>query len=96
MFKAGELSPSQSIYAGDFRPQEELYDLRSDPGEVHNVAEYPFYKKTLSRMRGLLENWMQETNDLGRFPESEEQLEALIERWGEERCVNPEYQTVLE
>lgn len=94
LFSLGELTPEQAAYAGDERPREELYDLQKDPDQIRNVAEDPKYRSTLFTMRELLEQWIEETNDLGRLPESREQLEALIDRWGSERCVNPEYQAI--
>lgn len=94
LFRAGELSSRQALYAGDQRPSEELYDHRNDPDEVINLADDPRYHAILVEMRGYLDAWIQETDDLGRFPESTEQLRALIQRWGADRCVNPEYETV--
>lgn len=44
-------------------PQEELYDLRRDPGEVHAVQHDPTYTETLARMRTRLNRHIQETGD---------------------------------
>jgi len=94
LFYAGKLSPNLALYAGDQRPEEELYDLRNDPEEVHNLAEIASYHPTLCSLREQLVAWIQNTSDCGQFPESQEQLKALINRWGRERCVNPEYDAV--
>ena len=48
------------------RPEEELYDARSDPWEVHNLAGDPDRREDLERLRAALEAWMEATGDLGR------------------------------
>ncbi|MDB4662275.1 sulfatase [Verrucomicrobiales bacterium] len=56
-----------------FSPQrapEELYDLEEDPFEINNLATDPAHEKTLLGLRKRLDDWMVETNDLGRTPES--------------------------
>ena len=45
------------------RPSEELYDLRVDPGQVHNVAEDPDYAETLKALRERTKVWMRRTGD---------------------------------
>ncbi len=45
------------------RPAEELYDLAKDPGQLHNVAEYPEYIAAKKTLRGQLDGWMQTTAD---------------------------------
>ena len=37
------------------RPKEELYDLTSDPNELHNLAADPAHKATLEELRGKLD-----------------------------------------
>src|SRR5205807_9566396 len=44
-------------------PREELFDLRSDPGEAHNLAANPPQADVLTDLRGQLDQWMRETND---------------------------------
>ena len=51
-------------------PDEELYDLSADPWELRNLAAEPSQASTLQRLRGVLEKWIEETNDQGRFAES--------------------------
>ena len=50
------------------RPEEELYDLKTDPQEQKNLAKNPRFSKTLTEMRMLLRTHMKETRDpwLGR------------------------------
>jgi N-sulfoglucosamine sulfohydrolase len=45
------------------RPREELYDLRSDPHQLRNVAENPAYVDTVSRLRTALLAELQRTGD---------------------------------
>jgi arylsulfatase A-like enzyme len=45
------------------RPREELYDLRADPAEIHNLADDPAQARRLARMRERLESWMTEQGD---------------------------------
>lgn len=45
------------------RPAEELYDLRNDPAQLHNVAAQPGFKEMMAELRARLDAWMQETND---------------------------------
>ena len=51
------------------RPEEELYDVQSDPFETRNVAADPKYGKTLDEMRERLKGWIKDTNDRGQQPE---------------------------
>ena len=52
------------------RPREELYDLKADPYEVRNLADDPAYSSQLLDLRNRLDQWMIDSNDLGREPES--------------------------
>ncbi|MEM9366517.1 MAG: sulfatase-like hydrolase/transferase, partial [Planctomycetota bacterium] len=52
------------------RPMEELYDLRTDPHELHNLAGDPMHAPELSRLRGILNEWVGATNDQGAIDES--------------------------
>lgn len=45
---------------------DELYDLKRDPFEMHNVARDPSYSEELRAMRSLLNTWMEETRYPGR------------------------------
>lgn len=76
----GKLTPQQDLFCSDHRPPEELYDLRTDPDEVHNLAADPAHASVLIAMRAALDRWIEETNDLGRFPEPETGLDAARQR----------------
>lgn len=45
------------------RPAEELYDLRTDPHQVTNVAANANQAETLKQLRARVDAWMQQTND---------------------------------
>jgi len=49
----------------EHHPAEELYDLQTDPYELHNIADKPEVKPTLKKMRKELKQWMTLQNDPG-------------------------------
>src|SRR5690606_33510771 len=51
------------------RPAEALYDLETDPHEVHNLAGDPAYENVLGRMRAVLQVNTKSSLDLSFFPE---------------------------
>ena len=74
--KAGKLDDIQKLIVRKVRPPEELYDVTKDPHEINNLADDPAYKAKLVEMRGRLDTWMKETNDLGRTPETAEMYDS--------------------
>ncbi|HEY65623.1 MAG TPA: sulfatase-like hydrolase/transferase [Caldilineae bacterium] len=50
-------------YVWNATAEDELYDLESDPGELHNLAADPAYRDELARLRRRLVAWMEETGD---------------------------------
>jgi arylsulfatase A-like enzyme len=67
----GKLTPAQEFLCQPRMPDEELYDLQNDPWEIHNLATStrPEDQAALKKLRAVLEKWIEETNDQGRFPE---------------------------
>jgi N-sulfoglucosamine sulfohydrolase len=61
----GKLNATQTLFASDSKPVEELYDLESDPHEVSNLAKAPEHAARLRSMRKLVDDWIAETNDQG-------------------------------
>ncbi|MEM7374773.1 MAG: sulfatase [Bacteroidota bacterium] len=49
--------------AFDKRPGEELYDLRVDPAQVHNVAAIPEYGSQLAKLRNQLSEYTADSGD---------------------------------
>jgi uncharacterized sulfatase len=45
------------------RPSRELYDLRNDPYQMHNVADDPAYAETLRKLDGQLMSELAATGD---------------------------------
>ncbi len=66
-----KLEGAQKLWLRNQRPPEELYDLEADPHEINNLADDPNFVQTLEKMRRVLENWREETGDMGDIPEAE-------------------------
>lgn len=45
------------------RPEEELYDVKKDPYQLHNLADDPAFSEMKTVLRQQLLAWMEETND---------------------------------
>lgn len=69
LFEAGKLSPLQASYFRTPRPAEELYDLRSDPDEIRNLADDPAFAAVKVQLAGVLSKWRKQIGDLGKLPE---------------------------
>ncbi|MCH7937069.1 MAG: sulfatase, partial [Proteobacteria bacterium] len=69
LFAAGKLNRDQSLIMAAIRPKEELYDLRADPFELHNLAGRESHAATLGQLRETLDRWIKETGDRGESPE---------------------------
>jgi N-sulfoglucosamine sulfohydrolase len=63
----GKLTAVQKVLTAPSMPPEELYEIRSDPHEIHNLVAStdPRQQAALKRLRGVLEQWIAETNDQG-------------------------------
>lgn len=61
---AGQLPAHQRQCFEVPRPEFELYDLRSDPGEFHNLADDPAYGAVLSALKAKLAAWKKSTGDI--------------------------------
>jgi arylsulfatase A-like enzyme len=93
LYAEGKLNKVQAAFASPHRPAEELYDLASDPHETINLVHNPKHGQALGEMRTRLDRWIVDTDDQGRFPESDAALKAVLKRWGN-RAVNKEYDRV--
>ena len=81
MREAGELDEIQSLWFRETKPTEELFDVNADPHEVNNLADDPAYAQKLEELRGVLHEWVANSNDTGMMPEP-----ALIDSlWGTNR-----------
>jgi N-sulfoglucosamine sulfohydrolase len=99
----GELEPGLRFRMMSKRPAEELYDVRSDPHEMQNLAGYPDHEKVLEELRQQLATWERETGDRGGEVEGDETymrklksekrgaFSRLMGKRGLEADVTPEY-----
>jgi N-sulfoglucosamine sulfohydrolase len=63
LVKAGRLTAGQQRLFEVPRARLELYDLTQDPWELHNVADDPRYAKQVRELAGVLQEWMEQSND---------------------------------
>lgn len=95
LYQNGELNEIQARFASDYRPAEELYDLENDPHETLNLVNsyHREHAMQLAIHRDILSQWILETDDKGRYPESDDALRAVLDRWGKQ-AVNQEYDRI--
>lgn len=70
LFQEGKLNAAQAAFWQP-KPAEELYDLQSDPDEVHNLAADPAQAERLSRLQAALRQEAIRIRDVGLLPEGE-------------------------
>jgi len=89
----GKLTAIQDRFWSDERPSEELYDLQSDPHEIHNLVYDSEYTKVLIEHRKILTNWICVTGDKGQYPEDSANLKFILDFWESHGVapINPEY-----
>lgn len=87
----GRLTPVQDVLCQPTMPEEELYDLQTDPWEIHNLvrSEQPEHQARLRKLRAVLEKWIVETDDQGRRLETLEELKKADVRFVPERDWRP-------
>jgi arylsulfatase A-like enzyme len=71
LYAEGKLAGPQLQYFRQTKPVEELYDTKTDPHEVNNLADSLQHRAVLRRMRAAHVEWMKETGDVGLVPEPE-------------------------
>ena len=70
-YARGELNGPQNLWFQSARPPEELYHVLEDPHQINNLAGNGKYQDILERMRLKLDQWREETNDLGDMNEAD-------------------------
>ena len=68
-FRAGRLNEVQARFFAGPRTFEELYDLRSDPDQIRNLANDEAHADRLKRMRAAVDDHMLAVSDNGFIPE---------------------------
>ena len=76
--EAGELNEEQELWFAQSKPEEELYDLESDPHELNNLIDDPAHREKADELRGELQTWMDDIGDKGFIPEEE----MITQMWG--------------
>ncbi len=82
----GKLTGPPALFLADTRPPEEFYDTQADPHEINNLIEAPEHQARIEEMRGILDNWIEETGDMGEtpeadFPEDEYKYRKKVDGW---------------
>lgn len=75
LFDEGKLQPPQTCF-WQSKPPEELYDLKSDPDEVRNLADSPAHAPVLRELRDALRAHLMQTRDTGFLTEAERNRRA--------------------
>jgi hypothetical protein len=76
LYGEGKLRGPQLLMFQTKRPREELYDTRTDPFEIDNLASKGAFQSELARLRKALDDWIEEVGDMGEIPEAE-----MVRRW---------------
>ncbi|HUP77985.1 MAG TPA: sulfatase-like hydrolase/transferase [Pirellula sp.] len=71
LFSAGKTNDAQSIFWRVPKAVEELYDLKSDRDEVHNLAQSPDHRTILERFRNAQREHVLRVRDVCFLPERE-------------------------
>jgi arylsulfatase A-like enzyme len=58
-----KLTPEQELFMAPRKPEEELYDLKNDPHELHNLAQSVDHQKIRKQLSDALTQWMKECDD---------------------------------
>lgn len=69
--ETGELNEFQAQWFRSSKPREELFDVKNDPHELHNIAEDPVHAATLAELRDEMDRWMLEIDDKSLMGESQ-------------------------
>ncbi len=69
LHKSGKLDNQTGWLIQDSKPVEELYDIKTDPYQMNNLANDPKYQEKLEKMKKALFDWMIANQDLSFIPE---------------------------
>jgi hypothetical protein len=68
---AGKLNDIQKQWFRNQKPEEELFDCKSDPFELNNLANNPNYSEKLNELRIEMDRWLKAIDDKPNLPEAE-------------------------
>jgi N-sulfoglucosamine sulfohydrolase len=71
LYTEGKLTGAQKSWMAHSRPPEELYEVKSDPFQLKNLANDPKYKSVIEDLRKRHKQWTLETGDMGHMNEPE-------------------------
>lgn len=80
LHRADKLDEHASRLWAEHKPLEELYDLQSDPHELHNLADSAEHRSVKRTLNDELRTWILSHRDSGFMPESEYQLRSRRDR----------------
>jgi arylsulfatase A-like enzyme len=61
----GKLAGAPALWMANHRPAEELYDVRKDPFQIHDLSADPAHRDVLERMRAAVSEQMDRIHDTG-------------------------------
>ena len=67
----GKLNQIQMKWFAKTKPQEEFYDLQTDPFQLNNLASNELYTNKLAEFRKVFKQWQKDVKDYGSIPEKE-------------------------
>jgi arylsulfatase A-like enzyme len=91
LYKDGKMNEAQAWFFSDERPAEELYDEINDPEELVNLAGNPAFAAELKKHRAILDQWIEDTDDQGQYPEPKERLKQVKKKW-RKKAVDPVFE----
>ena len=69
--EAGLLNATQALWFRETKPAEELFDTRTDPHELLDLAQRPEHAAKLAELRAEMDRFLAEVGDMGEFSERE-------------------------
>ena len=76
LHEEGKLDENQERWFDETKPEEELYDTKTDPYEFNNLAGNPDYADKLDELRQAHLKWIEDFGDMGAIPEME-----MVRQW---------------
>ena len=77
----GELNPDQLTFFEDTKSPEELYDLKNDPFELHNLAYTAAYADKLAEMRSKIAEYDQAMTPMSDIYQPEHPISVDVMEW---------------